>query len=159
MTLDWMPDEMRPLVEQATETQRVAATIWAEARSEPVQGIIAVANVIKNRYTHPGWWGTSPSDVVTHPQQFSCWTPQGGAGNYARLLDLMRQLVAGTPITDPGVRECIGIATLLLGNYLRDNVKGSTHYHTSTLAPRPAWAKGVTPTIQVQGLVFYAGLT
>lgn len=158
MTLDWMPSEIRPLVETATEPQRVAATLWAEARSEPVQGIIAVANVIRNRYQHPGWWGQDPSDVVTKKAQFSCWTPAGGAGNYKRLLGLMQQFAAGTPITDPGVRECIGIAHLLLGDYLRDNTKGADHYHTATLTPRPAWAMGHTPVIQVGSHVFYADI-
>lgn len=158
MNLDWMPAEIRPLVEKATEPQRFAAVLWAEARSEPVQGIIAVANVIRNRYTHPGWWGSTPSEVVTAPRQFSCWTPVGGGGNYKRLLVLMQQFTSGEPIADIGVRECIGIAQLALGNYLRDNVKGSTHYHTATLTPRPAWAKGLTPTIQVAGHVFYAGV-
>jgi len=155
MDTKWMPDEMRPLVEQATEPQRVAATLWAEARSEPVQGIIAVANVIKNRYTRPGWWGKDPSDVVTKKAQFSCWTPAGGDRNYKRLLSLMQQFAAKTPITDPGVRECIGIAHLLLGDYLRDNTKGGNHYHTATLTPRPKWAREETPLTQVGAHVFY----
>lgn len=158
MTLDWLPVEMRPLVEKATEAQRVAATLWGEARSEPVQGIIAVANVIRNRVKNPGWWGDSYSGVVLAPKQFSCWSEAGGERNYQRLLGFMQLLAAGTPITDPSQRECIGIAHLVIGEYLRDNTKGSTHYHTATLAPRPKWAKGQVPVIQAGNHSFYAGI-
>lgn len=156
MKLDWLPAEMRPLVEQATEAQRVAATLWAEARSEPVQGIVAVANVIRNRAKKPGWWGDSYSGVCLAPNQFSCWTPAGGQRNYDRLLGVMQQFAAGTPITDPGLRECIGIAHLVIGDYLRDNTAGSTHYHTATMTPRPKWAKGHVPVVQCGGHSFYS---
>lgn len=163
MKLDWLPPEMRPLVEQATEAQRLAATLWGEARSEPVQGIVAVANVIRNRVTadlgndgKPDWWGEGYSAVCLAPQQFSCWTPKGGERNYDRVLGLMRQFAAGTPITDPSVRECIGIAHLTIGDYLRDNTKGSRHYCVATMTPRPKWAKGLTPTVQQGNHVFYS---
>lgn len=158
MTLDWLPADMRPLVEKATDAQRVAATLWAEARSEPVQGIVAVANVIRNRAKKPGWWGEGYSGVCLAPKQFSCWTPEGGQRNYDRLLTVMQQFAAGTPITDPGLRECIGIAHLAMGDYLRDNTKGSYHYHTATLSPRPKWAKGHTPVVQVGSHVFYSDI-
>ena len=159
MTLDWLPADMRPLVEQATETQRVAATLWAEARSEPIQGIVAVANVIRNRVQKPGWWGDNYSGVCLAPQQFSCWTPEGGQRNYDRLLILMQLFAAKTAVTDPGMRECIGIAHLVTGEYLRDNTKGSTHYHVATMVPRPAWAQGLTPTYQIGSHTFYAGVS
>lgn len=155
MTLDWLEPPMRPLVEKATEPQRLAATLWGEARSEPVQGIIAIANVIRNRAQKPGWWGKDISSVCLAKDQFSCWTPKGGEGNYKRLLALMELFATGTPIEEPSARECIGIAHLLIGNYLRDNVKGATHYHVATLTPRPAWVKGHPPIVQIARHVFY----
>lgn len=162
MNLDWLPAEMRPLVEKATEAQRLAATLWAEARSEPVQGIVAVANVIRNRVQadlgndgKPDWWGEGYSGVCLAPKQFSCWTPAGGQRNYDRLLGLMQLFAAGTPITDAAQRECIGIAHLVMGDYLRDNTKGATHYHTAGMTPRPSWTKGTVPAVQVGGHVFY----
>lgn len=165
MTLSWLSDEMRPLVEKATEPQRVAATLWAEARSEPVQGIIAIANVIRNRVKadlhgdgKPDWWGENFSGVCLAPHQFSCWTVKGGELNYTRLLGLMQQFAKGGPITEPSARECIGIAHLAIGDYLRDNTKGSMHYHTATMSPRPKWTKGKAPTIQVGRHVFYQGI-
>jgi hypothetical protein len=165
MTLDWLPADLRPLVASATEPQRVAATLWAESRSEKVEGIIAVANVIRNRVQadlgkdgKPDWWGEGYSGVCLAPHQFSCWTPAGGQRNYDRLVTLLQQFVAKTPITDPAVRECIGIAHLIMGDYLRDNTHGATHYHVATMTPRPKWAKGHTPAIQISAHVFYVGI-
>jgi N-acetylmuramoyl-L-alanine amidase len=155
MNLDWMPLEMRALVEKATEAQRVSGTLYAEARSEPVQGIIAVANVIRNRSRQPQRFGASISDVVTARKQFSCWTPDGGPANYKRLLALMTQFAEGTQITDLGARECIGIAQLMLGDYLRDNTKGAVHYHTRQMQPRPTWALGHAPSAQIANHLFY----
>ena len=163
MDLKWLTPDMRLLVEKATEAQRLAATLWAEARSEKVEGIIAVANVIRNRVKadlgndgKPDWWGEGYSGVCLAPHQFSCWTPAGGQRNYDRLQALMQSFIAGTPITDPGQRECIGIAHLTIGDYLRDNTKGSMHYHTATMTPRPKWSKGHVPAVQVGNHVFYS---
>jgi len=156
VNLDWLPAEMRFLVEGVTEAQRVAACLYGEVRSEPVHGIAAVANVIRNRVQKPGWWGSDYSTVVMAPSQFSCWFPAGGEGNYKKLLALMEQFAAKTEITDPAARECIGIAHLVMGNYLRDNTKGSFHYHVATMTPRPKWAMGHVPACQVSKHVFYS---
>ena len=51
--------------------------------------------------------------------------------------------------------QTLGIHVKLGGN---DNTQGSTHYHVATMVPRPAWAKGVTPTIQIGSHTFYAGV-
>lgn len=158
MNLDWLAPEMKALVEKVTEPQRVAATLWGEARSEPIQGIVAVAHVIRNRVQKPGWWGKDFSSVCLSPNQFSCWTRAGGDKNYERLLSLMRQFADGKAIEEAGARECIGVAHLIIGNYLRDNTKSSCHYHTATLTPRPKWAKGHAPVIQVGRHVFYSDI-
>lgn len=157
MNLDWLPSDMQDLITRASEAQRVAATLYGEARSEPVQGIIAVANVIRNRSRQPQRFGASVSDVVTRDRQFSCWSPKyGGEGNYKKVRALMQAFVDGKQITDLGARECVGLATLMLGDYLRDNTKGSTHYHTVKLQPRPSWAMGHTPSAQISGHLFYS---
>lgn len=156
MNLAWMPADMRALVEQASEPQRAAACLFGEARSEPIQGIVAVANVIRNRARQPQRFGHSLSAVICAPWQFSMWHPKGGEGNYKRVLGLMRQFVEGKQITDLGARECIGIAQLMVGDYLRDNTKGSVHYHAVKMQPRPSWAMGHTPAVQIGGHVFYA---
>ena len=155
MKLDWLTADMRALVEKVNEGQRVAACLYGEARSEPVQGIVAVANVIRNRVRQPERFGHSASDVVCAPWQFSMWHPKGGERNYQRVLTLMQSFAEGKQITDLAARECVGIAQLMLGDYLRDSVKGSTHYLSTKLTERPAWALGHVPAVQVGGHAFY----
>lgn len=144
---------MRSLIEQASEAQRVAGLLYGEARSESIQGIVAVANVIRNRVRQPQRFGHSVSEVVTAPWQFSCWSPKGGERNYQRLLALMKQFVEGSQITDLGARECIGVAQLMLGDYLRDNVKGAVHYHA--VHTYPGWATNYIPCVQINRHLFY----
>lgn len=158
MNLAWMEPEMRDLVEKVTESQRVAATLYGEARSEPIQGIVAVASIIRNRWRQPQRFGQTPSDVACAPWQFSCWHPKGGEGNYQKMLALMGSFVNKAQIIDAGARECVGVAQLMLGDYLRDNTKGSTHYHTFKLHPRPKWTNGIAPVVQIGGHLFYAGV-
>jgi len=156
--LDWLEPDARPLVAGLTDPQVVAVCLYGEARSEPIQGIVAVANVIGNRVKKPSWWGKTYREVVLKPWQFSMWHPNGGAANYKRVLALVKQFAAKEAITDPGARECIGVAHLLLGDYLRDLTKGSTHYHSALMQPRPKWAQNVVPTCQIASHVFYAGI-
>lgn len=50
----------------------IAKNIYYEARSEPIEGQIAVAHVTMNRVRHTNWPNT-PCEVVYEPKQFS-WT-------------------------------------------------------------------------------------
>ena len=51
-----------------------AKTIWAEARGEPLEGQIAVANVIINRARQGGWWGDEVAKVCRKPKHFFAGT-------------------------------------------------------------------------------------
>jgi N-acetylmuramoyl-L-alanine amidase len=60
---------MRLLTEEAI----ILMTLWAEARGEPLEGMLAVAEVIRRRtklhYNSDG----SLTDTCTRNAQFSCW--------------------------------------------------------------------------------------
>jgi spore germination cell wall hydrolase CwlJ-like protein len=158
MNLTWLSPEMSAALESMTEVQRVATVLAGEARSEPVEGIVGVANVIGNRVKARSWFGSDFSDVVTKKQQFSCLFEGGGKSNYKRVLAIAQKFADRQEITDRKVRQCVLIAHGIVGDYLEDNTKGSNHYHTVNLLPRPKWAEGVTPTKQIGGHVFYAGI-
>lgn len=158
MTLDWLPAELRPFVEPASDAQIVALVLFGEARSEPVQGIIGVGCVIRNRVRKPGWWGTDFKSVCLAPKQFSCLFPAGGAANYARVLAFAKKLQDGTQITNARERQCVWIAHGIVGDYVIDATKGSTHYHTLATIPRPTWTNGHPPTVQIASHVFYANV-
>jgi N-acetylmuramoyl-L-alanine amidase len=162
MNLTWLSAEMRAAIEAMTETQRVALVLAGEARSEPIEGIVAIANVMRNRVTtdlnhdgKPDWWGEGFSDVVTRPKQFSCLFPAGGEKNYRIVLKLARQFAEGKPVTDPRILQCIGVANLLLTppGYLVDNTLGANHYAVSTLTPK--WAEGKQPVARKGGHYFW----
>ena len=152
---DWLPLELRPLVDKLTDAQIVALVLYGEARSEPVQGIVAVGNVIRNRVRKPGWWGHDFKGVCTAKQQFSCLNPIGGAGNYKRVVAFAQKLAGGTQITNERERQCVWVAHGIVGDYAIDQTKGSTHYHVAAMQPRPAWAMGHAPVAQIAAHVFF----
>ncbi len=148
-----------------SDVQVLACTLYGEARSEPLEGIIAVACVIRNRAQDTkGRWGKSIRDVCLQPKQFSCWndgpltTEKDGKTihtNHGRLSTLVADLKAGVA-PDDRFKECAWVATGVVNNWNRDTVKGANHYHTASLIPRPAWAQEHAPIIQVKSHVFYA---
>ena len=140
-----------------TDQQVLLVTLYGEARSEPVEGLIAVGCVIRNRVLAKQR-GRTYREVCLSPWQFSCWNPKGGQRNYDRVATLVKRLAAGEAVTDPAVREIAYLAAGLMKDYIRDTVKGATHYHTATLQPRPEWARDVAPAVQRGSHVFYVGV-
>lgn len=143
--------------------QVLAITLYGEARSEPVEGRIAIASVIRNRVNadlgndqKPDWWGEGYKGVCLAPWQFSCWTPKGGEQNYADVMAAVHTAVNGAPI-GPVLRECAWLALGIIGGDLRDRVNGATHYLTADLfrINPPKWAKGKTPLVRVGAHLFF----
>lgn len=135
----------------------VALTLWGEARSEPVEGIIAVAHVIRNRQRQSGRaWKT----VVHQRLQFSCWWPQGGAANYERVIALGRKLVTGQAVTTAAWQECLWVAEGVMAGRVRDTVKGARHYLTTALLTTdpPTWAKDGRVTAVIGRHAFLVGV-
>lgn len=129
--LNLLPDEV------------LALTLWGEARGETIEGQVAVANVIMNR------WKSNPSkyksiiDVCLEPKQFSCWNEDDP--NKAKM-DLIATKVDSGMIP-PEIKQQIYIARGVLGFNFHDNTKGSKHYITTSLFDsenRPRWAKHPT---------------
>ena len=104
-------------------------------------------------------FGAITSGAATSIKVQQCDT---SGGSYADL-EGTAQTVADTndnkcfsvEITHPRERQCVWVAHGITGDYALDNVKGSTHYHTAALTPRPDWALKHVPAAQVGGHVFY----
>ncbi len=138
-----------------SELQVVWLTLWGEARSEPIEGVVAVACVIRNRTIVRGH---SYRRVCLQPWQFSCWRPEGGKTNYTRLMSLARQLVGNRQVRWTRVlEECGVVAQAVMRERLRDRVSGADHYLTSALWERkpPRWARGQEPVARVGAHVFF----
>lgn len=150
-------------IAQLATDQVLAVTLYGEGRSEPIEGRIAIASVIRNRVNadlgsdgKPDWWGEGFRGVCLAPMQFSCWQAKDGAANYAEVMAAVRSAVNGAPI-GPIMRECAWIAFGIIGGEIRDRVSGATHYLTADLfrANPPKWAKGRTPVARVGAHLFF----
>ena len=116
----------------------VAAVLLAEARSEGERGMIAVAEVIRNRADA---WGVSPLAVVKVEKHFSCLnktTPEAlvrrcrGLPEWSLALAIARQTY-NQPETLPGFAN------------------GANHFHSESAD----WADGEDPVAIIGRLKFY----
>lgn len=133
-----------------TDSTALVCTLFGEARSEPIAGVIAVGCVIRNRVladlgrdAKPDWWGESFRGVCLAKWQFSCWWED--SPNAARVYGLAEALIARQPTGEDGlVAELQWVAHGLIEDQLRDLTRGADHYLTTELLHRapPAWARG-----------------
>jgi N-acetylmuramoyl-L-alanine amidase len=112
-----------------SETELFARCLWGESRGEPIDGMVAVAAVIKNRVNGKTWYGVTLKNVILKPWQFSCFLP--GDPNFERL-----KVGPSGKIFD----QCKVIAELSTNNLLTDNTMSSTHYHVASMKNPPKWA-------------------
>jgi hypothetical protein len=127
-----------------SDLQVFACTLWGEARSETPEGILMIANVIRNRVTDAKRrWPQSYREVCVQPWQFSCWKVEGGAGNHRKLANLVEELRQGKA-TDARFKECAWIATGVMNDWVRDTTHGADHYHVAKMK-KPSWAEGFVP--------------
>jgi spore germination cell wall hydrolase CwlJ-like protein len=119
----------------------LAAAIFFEARDQPIQGQLAVANVVMNRVESPRW----PDEicaVVFQPSQFS-FTHDGKSDNYRKYT------------SNVGDRQAIGIAEEIAKSVIKGARLGltSTHYHATYVSPY--WANHYHLDGRIGDHVFY----
>lgn len=114
----------------------LALVVYHEARSEPIEGQIAVAQVVMNRVHDPRY----PDDVcnvVTQYKQFSFyWDGK-----------------SDTPFNETVWAEAERVASLVMydGIYL-PQLEGVTHYHGDYVSP--SWAQQMTVVYELGQHVF-----
>ena len=131
----------------------MAVAIYFEARSEPLAGQIAVANVIVNRVMddrYPddvcevitqGRLGSKPTDRIRRGKcQFSFYCDGK----------------SDTPKDEAAFRYAIDIASNILGGVWFDPTDGATHYHSIDVAP--SWAKTKVRIVRIENHIFYKGI-
>lgn len=128
----------------------LARTLYGEARGEyrgqvGIASLIAVGNVVMNRLSAGGWYGSTIQEVCQKPWQFSCWN-QGDSN-----LSIITQDI----IDDPVFSVCREVATKVSNGQWPDLTQGSNHYHASTMPLFPKWAKGVRPKVFIGKHIFY----
>lgn len=141
------PVELR---EQCTDQIALICTLFGETANEPIQGIIGVACVIRNRVKidlnrddKPDWWGESYKGVCLKKDQFTCWWQSNE--NTARVYALAEVLITNQTVTLHSglVAELQYIAEGIILDKFRDHTHGADHYLTTDLleANPPDWAR------------------
>jgi spore germination cell wall hydrolase CwlJ-like protein len=131
-----------PRVEGDHEWQCLAEAIYYESRGEPLEGQVAVAEVVLNRV-----------DDRRYPNSV-CGVTKQGAGNgrgcqFSYACDGRPERMA-----DSGPRlQAQKLAGIMLAGHDRVVTDGATHFHARYV--RPGWASRLTRTAQIGQHVFY----
>jgi len=115
----------------------MAENVYHEARGEPVQGQVAVANVTLNR-VKAGKWADTVCDVVFQSQQFE-WTISYKARDSPK--DRVAWSVA------------LSISAMVYTGIIEDQTRGATYFY----APKkvhPKWAKQMTRITRIGDHLF-----
>ncbi len=127
----------------------LAATAWAEARSEGELGMRAVAHVVVNRVGSPRF-GESLEDVVLHPRQFSSWN----LGDPNRPLALHPERYAKSGVNLVTWQKAQQVAREVLEHRSIDPTRGALFYHARSI--HPYWASAGVGRHVIGNHVFYA---
>jgi len=137
-----------------SDEQVLALTLFGEARGEPMEGMLAVAAVIRNRVKadlgHDGkadWWGEGYRGVCLKDKQFSCWND----GDPTQLAVLEHAATIASP--GPKMHLLLWIAQGTVHGYLSDTLFGATHYHATRITP--SWIATMIPVAQRGQHIFY----
>jgi spore germination cell wall hydrolase CwlJ-like protein len=120
-----------------TDLDALTLTLFGEARGEPIEGKIGVANVMRNRYLTHYRNANTYVDVCTAHAQFSAWTEEDEV-----MRDAAKRLATAP---DSMLKLCREIAAATIAGKLADNSNGSNHYFAISMPRPPDWAFGKPP--------------
>lgn len=141
-----MTPKQRDEIIKLPDVEILARTIAGKARNQGLEGMVAFANVIKNRvndFRHR--YGSTMVNVCLKPAQFSCWWVKGD--NFEFVMD-----PPDSEMTAARVAAGLSMKGLLI-----DNTSGSNLYHTVSIRKKPSWATalGVFRRAVIGDHVFY----
>src|SRR5580692_230435 len=114
-------------LDDLSDVEVLALTIYGEARGESIEGQIAVGCVARNRLIV----GEEYKDVCLEDKQFSCWNRDDP--NRSVLDELGQKLFNGEDINDPILKQCMWIAEGVMNKELMDITGGAKNYMTTEL--------------------------
>jgi len=126
----------------------IAIAVYFEARGEPSDGQVAVAQVVRNRIESPEY----PNDACEVVKQGYYWKqyPIRDKCQFSFWCDGKSDNPQNTQL----LYNALYIAWL--SGQQADTTGGATHYHTTTVYPE--WAYSGTITIKIHKHVFYRGI-
>ena len=139
-----MPLERPPIDDLDDAIDLVARTLYGEARREPPETRIAIAEVVYNRAMRRlPKFGMSVEAVCRHPDQFSCWNP--GNPHRDRTLSIS--------LADPEIAECVTIARALVAGRVGGLTSGADHYHHRRV--NPFYSRDRSPCAEIGNYLFF----
>lgn len=141
-----------------TDAQIVALTLYGEARSESLDGIVAVGAVIRNRAIDTRHrYGRDVREVCFKKWQFSCWWD--GTANQGMVLTALNRLLAAD-VPSHRWPEIHWMAEGIVNGVLVDNTRGATHYMTRDLLEHhpPKWVASMEQRAIIGAHVFFKEL-
>lgn len=125
-------------VDRDAQEECLAKAVYFEARSESLEGQLAVADVVLNR-SRSGVYPTTICEVVTQPWQFS----------------FIRQGRFPTPDRSSNAwREAAAIAAIARKNLMQIVPQNVLWYHADYVAP--SWGRRLTRVTQIGTHIFYS---
>ncbi len=140
-----MKPEQLKIFKELPENKLLAVCLLGEARGEPIEGKIAIGNIIKNRVFHRKWDGDTFHEVILMPKQFSCFDDI----NVNYMLDVIEAPSSAGILW----QEALWIAFGILNDRLQDNTEGALNYHAFYVWP--SWAKEMIITVKIGRHIFY----
>jgi hypothetical protein len=136
-----------PIAVNPADVHLLAATSWAEARSEGEYGMRAVAHVIVNRLG--ARFGDSLETVIRAPKQFSAWN----IGDPNRPLAQNPEHYATAGANKDTWEIAQQVALQVLQGQSVDPTSGALFYHT--LAVRPVWDRFAVGPLVIGSHIFF----
>lgn len=139
-----MPLDRPPVDDLDDAIDLVARTLYGEARREPPETRVAIAEVVYNRAIQRSpRFGLSVEAVCRQPDQFSCWNP--GDPNRGRTLSIS--------LCDPEIADCVTIARDLVAGRVGGLTLGADHFHHRRVSPY--YSRQHAPCAQIGNYVFF----
>ena len=128
----------------------LASNIYWEARNQPLEGKIAVAQVTINRVEHMSY-PDSICGVVTQTRFY----PSGRIDLHSCQFSWYCDGLKDEPIETWGFsyEESFNLAVMFLEERPVDVTEGSTHYHSTKV--NPMWQASLQEVVQIQDHIFY----
>ena len=137
MTLDQMVASHNGYEASDAETDCLARAVYHEARGEPLEGQLAVANVVLNRAAS-GKYPRTLCEVVRQPWQFSF---------------VRRGYIPGAPKNDAW-RKAVAISHIASQRFAAGLTSDVLWYHADYVAP--SWGRRLTRVTKIGAHIFYS---
>lgn len=143
-TLASLVEETKPLLTgpDRRADRCLAQAVYFEARSEPLDGQLAVANVVLNRVNSPSW----PNDVCAVVFQNEHWRNRC---QFSFACDGL----SDRPKDAGAWQTARAVSTIALAGAWPDQTGNSTHYHAVYV--NPSWRSLLEPTVKHGRHLFY----